>query len=514
MKKVLSLSILTASIVFAGTTIKEGWNLVGAITSIDPATISCAKTIWKFNKDTNKWNLYTNSNYGLNSANEYGFTEITSLNSGDGFWIDAACEDTLNMNSIPSIDTNVPTVGYFVDSPVEGLEYNTTSGLNGVTDKYGRFKYNYGDTVEFSLGKITLGTSEPKYNYIKPTDLTDNNDTVTLMLQTLQSLDQDSNASNGITIPPSVPTALNDLNTTINFDTLTQEDLIKLDNQHNLGLDKDFDGQIDIDAEKAHIHFNNSVDNIKKGHKPDEDIKYQNNKDSNESNNNFNLSSYPITENLSQDLKNSLAYMGNEERLAYDIYTKLYNYHMSNNSLDIKQLINIATKSESKHISIVQDIVSRYNLGYSDLTDVNKTIVKNNNLSKDNMISGIYDIPVIQNLYNTLYNMGIEDQISALKVGCMVEVTDINDLDKYITQAQNDGATDIEAAFNILRDGSYKHYWAFDKALKNIGIENGCYYEGDTLLSNKNEIYPKDDNEAKKNGSKKYGKEKKKDGKK
>jgi len=28
--------------------------------------------------------------------------------------------------------------------------------------------------------------------------------------------------------------------------------------------------------------------------------------------------------------------------------------------------------------------------------------------------------------------------------------------------------------FNFLRDGSYKHYWAFDKGLKNMGIDNGC----------------------------------------
>ncbi len=37
----------------------------------------------------------------------------------------------------------------------------------------------------------------------------------------------------------------------------------------------------------------------------------------------------------------------------------------------------------------------------------------------------------------------------------------------------------------------YNHYWAFDKGLKNLGIESGCYVEGDTLLGeDKTDIYP------------------------
>jgi hypothetical protein len=79
-------------------------------------------------------------------------------------------------------------------------------------------------------------------------------------------------------------------------------------------------------------------------------------------------------------------------------------------------------------------------------------------------------------------------------VGCMVEVTDINDLDEYITLAEESNATDVKEAFEVLKDGSYNHYWAFDKGLKNIGITNGCYVEGDTLLGeNKEGVYPQND---------------------
>ena len=218
-----------------------------------------------------------------------------------------------------------------------------------------------------------------------------------------------------------------------------------------------------------------------------------NNTTTNSNENNFTLSDYPASTNLTQELKDSLAYMGNEERLAYDIYLNLYEYQQTN-GIEIKQLYNIATNAESKHIAIVQSLVQRYNLNSSDLTDVNASLVEDNNMSATNMPRGVYDIQVIQDLYDTLYALGQNSQEDALKVGCMVEVTDIGDLDQDIAKAQDSNATDIEAAFTSLRDASYGHYWSFDQGLKNIGVVNGCYYEGDTLLTNKEGIYPQNEN--------------------
>ncbi len=60
-----------------------------------------------------------------------------------------------------------------------------------------------------------------------------------------------------------------------------------------------------------------------------------------------------------------------------------------------------------------------------------------------------------------------------LEFGCILpHVTDVNDLDEYIELAEADEATDIVEAFNVLRTGSYHHYWAFDQALKNMGVED------------------------------------------
>ncbi len=456
---------------------------------------------------------------------------VTVLSAG----LFTGCENPSSLND--TLDAEEANTGYFIDAAVSNVHYETTSGLNGKTDNQGRFRFKTGDKVKFSLGKLILGESEPQTDgLITPKHLivgdnTSPNDeqakAISLLLRTLQSLDSDDNTSNGITITQEV---LDNLSTEIKdiyFKDVNESALIELDNRHDLGLDDDYDGLLDVDEAKAKSHFIASVDSWEKG----EHEELNKNNDSgngkgsgkgkgkgsgngngsgkgkgngsgngnggknhgneDEKKKKLNLANYSKTENLPQELKNSLAYMGNEERLAYDVYMNLYDYYKNNNSLEIKQFVNIATKSESKHISMVQDIVKRYDLNATDFTNVDETIINDNNMSSTNMLRGVYDIEAIQNLYNTLYDLGKTDRESALKVGCMVEVTDINDLDKYIAQATEANATDIKATFEVLRDGSYNHYWAFDKGLKNIGVENGCYDKENELLTDKSEIYPK-----------------------
>jgi len=392
--------------------------------------------------------------------------------------------------------SDASVTGYFIDAAVQNAHYKTSSGREGETDEQGRFEHKAGESVSFSLGKLQLGVAIPSADgLVTPHNLADQNDTAILMLQTLQSLDSDGNATNGITISQEVIDKLNELDTNLSFADCNESTLIDLNNQYSLGLDKDNDGHLDIGTDKAVAHMNESVYEWHKKHGQE-----------NSKGTGFNLTDYLPAQSLTQPLKDSLAYMGNEERLAYDIYLNLYDYHLQNSGVSIKQLYNIATNAESKHIAIVQSLVQRYDLNASDFTDVNETIVNDNNMSETNMPRGIYDIQAIQELYDALYALGQNSQEDALKVGCMVEVTDINDLDKYIIQAQESNATDVEAAFDVLRDGSYKHYWAFDRALKNIGVTNGCYYEGDALLTNKEGVYPQEENgEEYKEDAKGYG---------
>ena len=194
------------------------------------------------------------------------------------------------------------------------------------------------------------------------------------------------------------------------------------------------------------------------------------------------VNSYP-TYNLTQDNKNDLAFMGNEERLAYNVYMELYNYH-NNNGNEIKQLYNISTNSETKHIQTVRDLVNKYNITNDDLTILDTAPVSSSSANQSDLPKERYDINHIQELYDTLVAKGKNSIQDALEVGCMVEVTDINDLNPKIQNAIDSGAKDLEDAFVFLRDGSYNHYWAFDKGLKNIGINDGCCSLGNEWCHN------------------------------
>ena len=50
--------------------------------------------------------------------------------------------------------------GQFIDSAVAGLYYEASpSGLMGTTDASGTFKYKAGDTIEFYVGEILVGSA-------------------------------------------------------------------------------------------------------------------------------------------------------------------------------------------------------------------------------------------------------------------------------------------------------------------------------------------------------------------
>ena len=175
------------------------------------------------------------------------------------------------------------------------------------------------------------------------------------------------------------------------------------------------------------------------------------------------------TSTLSQDLLNTLSYMGNEERLAYDVYNRLYA------EWAISQFTNIATKSEVKHIGAVQQLVQKYQLNDTvHFTNVDLPSLGYMTTPIESMQAGAYDISTIQRLYDDLVAQGSTSEVEALKVGCTVEVVDVTDLDRDIAIAQNENATDIVTTFNFLRNGSYSHYWAFDEGLKNRGLSEGC----------------------------------------
>ena len=174
------------------------------------------------------------------------------------------------------------------------------------------------------------------------------------------------------------------------------------------------------------------------------------------------VSSLPVNV-LSDEQKETLSYMWNEEKLAKDVYLALNAVYPS------QQLYNIATKAETQHQAAVEALLKKYNLNVEAVLDP-AAVYSATALAA--IAPGKYTVPVLQNLYDSLYSMGVASARASLEVGCMVEVTDVNDLDRDILLVDN--LADVKAIFQNLRTGSYSHYWAFDSGLKSIGVSEGC----------------------------------------
>jgi len=116
-------------------------------------------------------------------------------------------------NNPPTAELNT---GTFVDAPVAGLSYTTSSDINGITDADGRYNYRPGDTVTFSIGNLVLGTV-PGQGVVTPMTVanalvastnTDPGTVAVNLLVLLQSLDSNGNPDDGITFTPAIRDAV------------------------------------------------------------------------------------------------------------------------------------------------------------------------------------------------------------------------------------------------------------------------------------------------------------------
>ena len=110
-----------------------------------------------------------------------------------------------------SSNSSGPSHGFFIDNTVEGLTYNTKT-MSGKTDSQGRFSFEPGEAVTFSIGGIILGTADAQ-QIVTPLDLVygaqdEKNPTVTNITRLLITLDEDSNPENGITMRPELGVSL------------------------------------------------------------------------------------------------------------------------------------------------------------------------------------------------------------------------------------------------------------------------------------------------------------------
>lgn len=96
-------------------------------------------------------------------------------------------------NSTSSVDTR--ETGYYIDSAVQGINYEC-GGINGVTDKDGKFTFETGKDCEFKVADVSL-------RKVKASALSNNISVIennVTVARFLQSIDNDGDATNGIHI--------------------------------------------------------------------------------------------------------------------------------------------------------------------------------------------------------------------------------------------------------------------------------------------------------------------------
>lgn len=120
-----------------------------------------------------------------------------------------------SVSSTPGVLT-----GVFIDGPVAGITYKTPT-VGGMTDATGTFKYKEGEEVTFSIGRVVLGSAVGK-PVLTPLDIVDgakdtSDQRVVNISVFLQTLDQDGNPENGITISRKTASFVDQYGKEINF---------------------------------------------------------------------------------------------------------------------------------------------------------------------------------------------------------------------------------------------------------------------------------------------------------
>lgn len=159
----------------------------------------------------------------------------------------------------------------------------------------------------------------------------------------------------------------------------------------------------------------------------------------------FSLADSSGPDNLSEEEKQGILLMREEEKLARDVYLALYD------KWRLPVFSNIAD-SEKQHMDSVKTLIDRYNL--SDPVE--------------NDVRGIFVNANLRQLYDDLVTAGNQSLLSALKVGATIEDLDIYDLERLIKQTDKD---DIKVVYLNLAKGSRNHLRSFHAQIERNGGE-------------------------------------------
>jgi hypothetical protein len=146
------------------------------------------------------------------------------------------------------------------------------------------------------------------------------------------------------------------------------------------------------------------------------------------------------TSAMTQEQKDTLLFIYQEEKVARDTYITLGNLFPEERTFQSIQ------GSEQKHMDSAQGLCEKYGV---DISNVDESNV------------GIFVVPVLQELYDTLVAQGSASALDAVKVGEYIEITDIDDIE----HAQIGMPTDVVNVYDNLKAGSYNHLSAFRNAI-------------------------------------------------
>ncbi|WP_429103349.1 hypothetical protein [Aeromonas veronii] len=191
--------------------------------------------------------------------NVLALSVVTALSSlalaGCGGGGDGASTDNGNNGGNGGNATKPALTATFIDSAVAGLNY-TCGSYSSLTDKDGQFFFNDGDTCTFKLGSIPLGETLLKkgQNLVTPYTIAKNGDKkhAIRIAALLQTMDDDNNPANGITLKPD---DIAKLGNTIRFES---------DDAFNTSLNEtlkqaQIENKVVVGIKEAEAHMNDSL---------------------------------------------------------------------------------------------------------------------------------------------------------------------------------------------------------------------------------------------------------------
>ncbi len=146
------------------------------------------------------------------------------------------------------------------------------------------------------------------------------------------------------------------------------------------------------------------------------------------------------TSAMTEEQKDKLFFIYQEEKVARDVYITLGKKYTNENTFASIQL------SEQRHIDSARGLCEKYG-------------VSTEGVDEDSV--GNFVLQPLQELYNTCIAKGKKSLLDALEVGELVEVTDIEDLELSMVGMPSD----VVNVFENLKEGSLSHLDAFQSAI-------------------------------------------------